>query len=243
MLEWLKNVLRGTGAQAGDGGPEAPPLAAPFDLVPAAGRDAARTWRTLRRPGLHPVLLGDREAAEGALEVLGGNEEDGQEILAAGLALDVDAWIRTQRAEDPEHYAEDLSVSGEVEPNGEFTQAADILTGKPHREVLFALVPVDEPWQVPAQLKPGGWNDCPPAHVHLAFFKRWHERYGAVVTTVTNDVIEFSVERPPTDAGEAMQLAREQFVYCPDVVDQGVQTIGNLAAVLRGSRNWYFWWD
>jgi hypothetical protein len=79
--------------------------------------------------------------------------------------------------------------------------------------------------------------------VHLAFFRHWHDRYGARVITVTNDIIEFAVTRPPSTPAAANELAREQFVYCPDIVHQGVNTVGNLRASLLNSPNWYFWWD
>jgi len=48
--------------------------------------------------------------------------------------------------------------------------------------------------------------------------------------------------RPPTREA-ALELAREQYVYCSDIVDQGVQTLSALAAVLMQSAWWYFWWD
>jgi hypothetical protein len=42
---------------------------------------------------------------------------------------------------------------------------------------------------------------------------------------------------------EARRLAHEQFIYCADIVHQGVQTESNLAQTLLGSGNWFFWWD
>ena len=38
-------------------------------------------------------------------------------------------------------------------------------------------------------------------------------------------------------------LALEQYAYCNDIVDQGVETIGRLADGLSKSFYWYFWWD
>jgi hypothetical protein len=48
--------------------------------------------------------------------------------------------------------------------------------------------------------------------------------------------------RPPTRKA-ALELAREQYVYCSDIVEQGAQTLSALAAMLMGSGWWYFWWD
>lgn len=38
-------------------------------------------------------------------------------------------------------------------------------------------------------------------------------------------------------------LAKELYEYCPDIVDQGMGTITNLAALLMVSNAWFFWWD
>jgi hypothetical protein len=51
------------------------------------------------------------------------------------------------------------------------------------------------------------------------------------------------VNRRPETRGAALDLAREQYLYCSDIVDQGVQTFSALAAVLMQSDWWYFWWD
>ena len=42
-----------------------------------------------------------------------------------------------------------------------------------------------------------------------------------------------------------MDAAVEQYGFCPDVIDLGPEdaTAGALAAVLRQSTVWYFWWD
>ena len=40
-----------------------------------------------------------------------------------------------------------------------------------------------------------------------------------------------------------MELAEEQFAYCPDIVHQGVGTISALASMLLDGTAWYFWWD
>ena len=51
------------------------------------------------------------------------------------------------------------------------------------------------------------------------------------------------VSRRPGSREEAIALARDQYHYCPDIVDQGVEAIAPLAASLKGSNWWYFWWD
>ena len=119
----------------------------------------------------------------------------------------------------------------------------DVLTRRPLRAVAIGLVPASDFHEVPAHVRYGGWNECPPPENHVAMHKRWQDRYGARIASMTFDVIECTVERPPESREDAMVLAREQFIYCPDIVHQGVETVENLAATLRGSRTWYFWWD
>ena len=76
-----------------------------------------------------------------------------------------------------------------------------------------------------------------------AFGKRWHEQYGAEIVSITHDVMEFTVAKPPQTKGAALALAKEQFVFCPDIVHQGVGDVAALAATLLKSNYWYFWWD
>lgn len=95
----------------------------------------------------------------------------------------------------------------------------------------------------PCYLKIGDWNDVPKAEAHAALFKHWAEVYGAKVACIADDVIELTVDRPVSSREEALALARQQFVYCADIVHQGVETVEALAATLLGATVWYFWWD
>ena len=71
----------------------------------------------------------------------------------------------------------------------------------------------------------------------------WDEKYGISLAGITADVIELEVQNPPTTKQQALQLAKEQFIYCPDIVYQGTQTIAALAAALLNGKVWFFWWD
>jgi predicted DNA-binding WGR domain protein len=103
--------------------------------------------------------------------------------------------------------------------------------------------PTNVNWQVCAVLDWGNWNDCVGPEYHAAVHRSWGTEYGAELVCVVRDILEFKVSRPPTTVESAMQLAHRQFVYCPDVVHQGVQTISNLGKTLINSHRWYFWWD
>jgi Domain of unknown function (DUF4253) len=131
----------------------------------------------------------------------------------------------------------------DAEPAMVFRIPFDVLTKKPLPAVHVGLVPTTQGWTTPAFLTFGGWKDCPRPHDHLAVLRYWGERYGAEVVGITHDIVEMLVARPPRSRRRALELAREQYLYCSDIVDQGTRTIDNLAAILLGGKVWYFWWD
>ena len=83
----------------------------------------------------------------------------------------------------------------------------------------------------------------PSASEHSALWRYWEQRYGAKVACIANDVIEFTVARPPQTRDEALALAKQQFIYCNDIVHQGVGSVEALAATILQANVWYFWWD
>ena len=74
--------------------------------------------------------------------------------------------------------------------------------------------------------------------------KYWFEQYGAVPAAMSHDELEFLLPAP-VPKEKAMEVALEQYGFCPDIVDQEPEdaTVGALADVLWQSIVWYFWWD
>lgn len=124
-----------------------------------------------------------------------------------------------------------------------YTIPYNILTRLPHPNIVLAMIPTKLSWQVPAFLKFGNWNDCPIPTIHVGLMKYWQQKYGAEVVGITHDVVEMCVNHPPQNREDAFRLAQEQYMYCSDIVDQGVETLNNLAAMLVNTKVWYFWWD
>src|SRR3712207_9258188 len=60
---------------------------------------------------------------------------------------------------------------------------------------------------------------------HCTVLRYWEDRYGAEIVGLSHDTFELQVARPPEDREAALELAEEQYAYCPDIVDQGVDTI------------------
>jgi hypothetical protein len=123
------------------------------------------------------------------------------------------------------------------------TVAQDVLTGKPLPKVYIGLAPTNDWTTIPAYLRWGGWNDCPAAEYHVAAMRKWRDRYGAELVGMSSDTINLRVAIRPKTREEAIALARDQYTYCTDTIDQGVRTYSALAASLMANDWWYFWWD
>jgi len=104
-------------------------------------------------------------------------------------------------------------------------------------------IPTDDWTTIPAHLRWGGWNEHPHPEFHVAAWRSWRDRYGAKLMGLTHETLIMHVEKPPRSRKEAYKLAEEQYLYCSDIVDQGVGSVTNLAAGLLNSKHWYFWWD
>jgi hypothetical protein len=117
------------------------------------------------------------------------------------------------------------------------------LEGRPLDKVHILLIPTDEGAAVPAFLRWGGWNANPRPEYHIAALRSWHERYGAELVGITGDVINLRLARRPATREAALALAREQYLYCEDIVDQGTGTLARLAATRMQEDWWFFWWD
>lgn len=167
--------------------------------------------------------------------------------ILASEPIDVNKWF----LERISAYEEDMNeywteIIGEIERNpGDamttFSGPISFTTGKTE-ECVLAKIPTANPWEVFAWLPFGGWNECPMPEEILWIAKYWYEKFGAVPAVMTRDVLEFSAA-PIKDEKTAAELALQQYVFCTDIVDQGIGTIGRLAGALMQSSVWYFWWD
>lgn len=113
---------------------------------------------------------------------------------------------------------------------------------RPFKKVYIATLPTQDWTEAFAYLAFGGWNECPYPHEHVAAFRYWTSRYDLALAGMSGDVLNLRAGRPPKTRDEALALAREQYEFCPDIVDQGV-TLDELAAGLLNKNWWFFWWD
>ncbi len=218
------------------------------------GRLAPAIWESLHldlsSTGYWPILLGGDEKLQ-QYRGLADDEsiESPAQIVTRAADVNVTELLIKLRErhlplDDPEYQEpEDGEWPDCVQPAPPFYASLDPLTSKPLPTVWFGLFPITDGSEAPAHLPFGDWNECPKPHEHVAMLKHWRTRYGAKVVAIAGDIVELCVDRRPQTRDEALALAREQYYYCADVVEQGVGSVSALAKVLMESDNWFFWWD
>jgi hypothetical protein len=214
------------------------------------GKDALSTWRRLRQaaPGLGywPVIFGEPKRVTRVCGVIATEHaDDPMETIRQANETDVQKYFQ-ERAEEfsDEHYHGEWPGQPEKMGMLDFTIPRKILPPCDfHESVVIGLIPVKHFWEVPAVLTFGGWNDCPFAKDQVAVLRYWNEIYGAELVGLSGDVMELEVPKKPSTKEEALKLAQEQYWFCYDIVQQGCETIENLAGGLMTSKIWYFWWD
>lgn len=218
----------------------------PFEVIIVPGKDALGTVEKYKSGNFSstiPVIMRDLERLSGEIEYY---QLTPDEILQDALEINIDDFFKERENLLKEIYGE-YDIMGEwvddIEPRNYITSYLDFRTGEPLNEVHIGLIPTNNSYEIPAYVKYGGWNACPMPEEHVAIMKYWNEKYGAKIISITGDTIGCVVDNPPTTKEEAMALAREQFLYCDDIVTQGCESISILAGTLLNARYWEFWWD
>lgn len=185
------------------------------------------------------------------------------EILAAADAIDFPDGLRRHRRDEHAKAmaylktigsaAMDFGVEESEVPLGEWPAEPwresglsviyDFATRRTKPTAHIALIPTDDPTAIPAYMQWGNWNGCPPAAYHVGALRAWRDRYGAELIGLGPDRMDLRVSRRPASREEALELARVHYVYCNDIIDQGVGSYRALAAGLMASDWWCFWWD
>ncbi|WP_323762849.1 DUF4253 domain-containing protein [Maricaulis sp.] len=227
----------------------------PFEVVTAAGAVAEAERQSLAaKPGRCAAHLGDRDNFLTLASIFHTptsgiqNLRSPSDIVMASADIDLAAFSKTPvgiDASDLPDLMKEISGAWPAEAealNGPLAVTSP-LTNQPHSLTYIGVFPTDDETEIPALLRWGAWNDCPAPEVHVAHLRGWRDAYGAKLVSITRDTIELRVDRRPASREEALELARQHFAYCPDIVLQGTQTIEALAASLMQSDWWFFWWD
>ncbi|MFF8603953.1 DUF4253 domain-containing protein [Streptomyces sp. NPDC015232] len=210
----------------------------PVYVGEVAGVDAFRLWCALRdlhgHTGWWPVLAGDPEKLGSVLVGLRADFGPGPagptrpEILSEGVT---DEAVRQLAA----HVAAEVDLA---RVGGLHVSAV--------RQVrtTLCLVRASAGHEVPALLNwLGACNYDLAGTDHALVLRTYHERFGAELVTLESDILELLVPRRPTTPETVARTALEHYAYCPDIVDQGVDSVEALAATQLLAGTWHFWWD
>lgn len=220
-------------------------------LIAVGGEKAPLAWLTFRaqydNTTLWPVIIGDEDAVKTMDPATNADSTSSpRESLSLAGKVDPADWFAARCKENAEDerggFPEaDWPAAAELCPG--FFATRDALSNRPHQQVYLALVQTKDFTKVPAILRFGDWNACPRPEIHVALLRYWRDKYGAELVSLAGDILECRVSKRPQTREEALTLAKEQYAYCSDIVDQGVGSIQALAASLQISDFWYFWWD
>ena len=125
-------------------------------------------------------------------------------------------------------------------PSGYLAFVSDQAFGIGNKPDTVSVMAASSFLDVVAGVGTAGWNyDLDTAAV-ASRLREWDRRYGLLLIGAGDDWFEAEFSRPPPDLGA---FAREVYAFCPDVVDQGTETVEALAAEMKRSNTLYLWWD
>lgn len=219
----------------------------PFERIDVPGHMALAEWRRLRREQAdYPVIVGTDENLIRVAEQWVREGPTVAEILAAADGLDypdcLAEWTLPWAEEKWEPPLGEWPEEPEVARDGP-SILVDPLTGTTIETAYILLIPARSGFEVPAHFRFGAWNNCPPPELHVAALRGWHDRYGAELVAIGGDVVDLWTRTRPLLSPDCITLAREHFQYCSDVLDLGHGDLAGLAAELKHSSWWSFWWD
>lgn len=74
----------------------------------------------------------------------------------------------------------------------------------------------------------------------IARYKEWDNRFGIIPFLIEGDCCECMIVNREIDYAA---LAEEVYAFCPDVVDQGTESVEALASEMREKGTIFLWWD
>ena len=70
--------------------------------------------------------------------------------------------------------------------------------------------------------------------------KKWHEEVGFEICVVDQDRIEAYMTKKPSDL---KKFCQEVYEFCPDVIDQGYDTMEAMLEDYESNQYFWMWWD
>ena len=141
--------------------------------------------------------------------------------------ISVERWLFDRELQD-----------GPLEPEvpGYLNLSFDLRQGRGEDHEIVVL-PASEPWAVGAYIDQFGWGSY-STDIHTAVLRRWYQRYGATVAAADGLSLYLEVERPPSTAEEAWNVAYEMAIFWSDTAAAS-PGIRRHAYDLVNLRRWY----
>jgi len=105
---------------------------------------------------------------------------------------------------------------------------------------VVGVLKTPDKYKVLQQIRTDGTNYNIDNDSLLRIIKWFDEKYALDLVGASGDWCEFIIRKPPTDW---LTFAKEVYKVCPDVVDQGTNTVEALADEMKRTKRLYFWWD
>lgn len=104
----------------------------------------------------------------------------------------------------------------------------------------IAIVQAADSYEVMRKLRTNGDNYRLPTEAVIARVKEWDARYGVRVVGIGFDWLTVELVHLPADM---LAFTQELYAFCPDLVDQGLFTVEELAPEIAERRVFTLWWD
>ena len=200
-----------------------------------------------RKYGYTPVILSCDDSLAEILEINGENNGNIEAYRNQLLSMNSDGgrdFLRNRFEEQVKDIKKYLGSTASL--YGDFDDTIEsqvILDNSSSADLIIAKISTLNSWEIFAWIPFGGWNECPDAEDMMAVCKYWYELYKAVPAVISGDTLDLYCFEPVSNKLDALKLAEEQYGFCSDIIDQGMQEIKPLASLLMNSKVWSFWWD
>lgn len=184
----------------------------------------------LREIGLdEPVVVASITSVGGPVHRMLALSDGGELVPASGVSVEVAAdrvsWELARLRE-------------ELTPLGVGVYYAEQHFGfEPDR---LAVVVGTDPYEFLRLVRVDGINHGLEHEAVVAKLREWDRQYGLDYIGAGLDWVSARFRTPPS---QMAAFAEEVYAFCPDVVDQGTETVAALAAEMRRSESLYCWWD
>ena len=127
-----------------------------------------------------------------------------------------------------------VKVQAHLLKHGYFTFTMD------HEGTRVAALPTTDPFAAIEAMGTNGDNHGIHNADNIKWMRDLAEEHPYTLTGIGFDFLSGRFKVKPK---EAMHLANRMYEFCSDIVDQGTETVEALAAWLKKSGEFYFWWD